>query len=166
MNRSTPGLPVHHQLPEFTQTDVHRVSDAIQPSHPLSSPSPPAPNLSQHQSLFQWVNFSHEVAKLQKPNGYTYPSSVFSSMKLVTWNCLWEYLYPENQQMLQARAHFLPNCWLLNIYCHITRLGTSQWNLRGTSRGLFSKDTIQFSKGDSIFCMVDSIPGVEYKKRN
>ena len=53
MNRSTPGLPVHHQLPEFTQTYVHRVSDAIQPSHPLSSPSPPAPNPSQHQSLFQ-----------------------------------------------------------------------------------------------------------------
>ena len=53
MNRSTPGLPVHHQLPQFTQTHVHRVSDAIQPSHPLSSPSPPAPNPSQHQSLFQ-----------------------------------------------------------------------------------------------------------------
>ena len=52
-NRSTPGLPVHHQLPEFTQTHVHQVSDAIQPSHPLSSPSPPAPNPSQHQSLFQ-----------------------------------------------------------------------------------------------------------------
>ena len=53
MNRSTPGLPVHHQLPEFTQIHVHRVRDAIQPSHPLSSPSPPAPNPSQHQSLFQ-----------------------------------------------------------------------------------------------------------------
>ena len=53
MNRSTPGLPVHHQLPEFTQIHVHRVCDAIQPSHPLSSPSPPAPNRSQHQSLFQ-----------------------------------------------------------------------------------------------------------------
>ena len=53
MNCSTPGHPVHHQLPEFTQTHVHRVSDAIQPSHPLSSPSPPAPNPSQHQSLFQ-----------------------------------------------------------------------------------------------------------------
>ena len=64
MNRSTPGLPVHHQLPEFTQTHVHLVSDAIQPSHPLSSPSPPAPNPSQHQSLFQWVNSSHEVAKV------------------------------------------------------------------------------------------------------
>ena len=53
MNLSTPGLPVHHQLPEFTQTHVHPVSDAIQPSHPLSSPSPPAPNPSQHQSPFQ-----------------------------------------------------------------------------------------------------------------
>ena len=64
MNRSTPGLPVRHQLPEFTQTHVHRVGDAIQPSHPLSSPSRPAPNPSQHQSLFQWVNSSHEVAKV------------------------------------------------------------------------------------------------------
>ena len=53
MNSSTPDLPVHHQLPEFTETHVHRVSDAIQPSHPLSSPFPPAPNPSQHQSFFQ-----------------------------------------------------------------------------------------------------------------
>ena len=64
MNRSTPGLPVHHQLPEFSQTHVHRVGNAIQPSHPLSSPSPPAPNPSQHQGLFQWVNSSHEVTKV------------------------------------------------------------------------------------------------------
>ena len=56
MNCSTPGLAVHHQLPELTQTQVHGVGDAIQPSHPLSSPSPPAPNPSQHQNLFQWVN--------------------------------------------------------------------------------------------------------------
>ena len=64
MNQSTPGLPVHHQLPEFTQTHVHRVGDAIQPSHPLSSPSPPAPNPSQDQGLSQWVSRSHEVAKV------------------------------------------------------------------------------------------------------
>ena len=64
MNRSTPGLPVYHQLPEFTETHVHRVSDAIQPSHLLSPPSPLAPNPSEHQSLFQWVNSSHEVAKV------------------------------------------------------------------------------------------------------
>ena len=63
MNRSTPGLPVRHQLPEFTQTHVHRVSDAIQPSHPLSSPSPLTPNPSQHQSLFQLVGSLHQVTK-------------------------------------------------------------------------------------------------------
>ena len=64
MNCSMPGLPVHHQLPEFIQTHAHWVSDATQPSHPLSSPSPPAPSPSQHQGLFQWVNSSHEVAKV------------------------------------------------------------------------------------------------------
>ena len=64
MNCSTPGLLFHHQLPEFTQTHVRWVSDAIQPSHPLSSPSLPAPNPFQHQDLFQWVNSSHEVAKI------------------------------------------------------------------------------------------------------
>ena len=64
MNRSTPGFPVHHWLPELAQTHVPRVSDAIQPSYPLSSPSPLAPRPSQHQSLFQWVNSSHEVAKV------------------------------------------------------------------------------------------------------
>ena len=63
MNRSMPGLPVHHHLPDFTRTHVHRVSDAIQPSHPGSSPSPPALNFSQHQSLCQWVNSLHEVSK-------------------------------------------------------------------------------------------------------
>ena len=63
MNHSMPGLPVHHQLLEFTQTHVHQVSDAMQPSHPLSSPSP-APNPSQHQGLFQGVNSLHDVAKV------------------------------------------------------------------------------------------------------
>ena len=64
MNCSTPGLPVHHQLPESTQTHVHRVGDAIQPSHPLSSPSSPALNLSQHQGLFKWVSSSYYVARV------------------------------------------------------------------------------------------------------
>ena len=64
MNCSMPGLPVHYQLPEFTKTHVHWVGDAIQPSHPLSSPSPPTPNPSQHQGLFQWVSSSHEQAKV------------------------------------------------------------------------------------------------------
>ena len=64
MNCSMPSLPVHHKLLEFTQTHTHWVGDAIQPSHPLSSPSPPAPNPSHHQGLSQWVNSSHEVAKV------------------------------------------------------------------------------------------------------
>ena len=90
MNCSTPGLPVHHQRLEFTQTHVHRVSDAIQPSHPLSSPSPPAPNPSQHQGLFQWVNSSHEVAR------------VFSneSTLLMRWPKYWSFSFsiiPSNE---------------------------------------------------------------------
>ena len=64
MNCSMPGLPVHHQLLEYTQTHTYWVGGTIQPSHPLLSPSPPAPNPSQHQGLFQWVNSSHEVAKV------------------------------------------------------------------------------------------------------
>ena len=64
MNLSMPGFPVHHQLSEFTQTHVHWVSDAIQPSHPLLSPSPPALNLSQHQGLFKWVSSLHQMAKV------------------------------------------------------------------------------------------------------
>ena len=73
MNYSTPGFPVHHQLPESTQPHTHRVGDAIQPSHPLSSPSPPAPNPSQHQGLFQRVSSSHEVAKVLEFQTITSP---------------------------------------------------------------------------------------------
>ena len=64
MDCSTPGFPVHHQLPEFTHTHVHWVSNATQPSHSLLSPSPPAFNFSQHQGLFQWVSSSHQEAKV------------------------------------------------------------------------------------------------------
>ena len=74
MDCSTPGLPVHHQLPEFTQTHVHWVGDAIQPSHPLSSPSPPALSLSQHQGLLKWVSSSHQVAKVLE-HAFKAPSS-------------------------------------------------------------------------------------------
>ena len=81
MDHSTPGLPVHHQLPEFTQTHVHQVGDAIQPSHPLSSPSPPAFNLSQHQGLFQWVSSSYQVAKvLEFQLHHSHPSSEYSGL--------------------------------------------------------------------------------------
>ena len=65
MNGTRPGLPVHHQLPKSTQTHVHCVDDAIQPSHPLLSPSPPALNLSQHQGLFHWVSSLHQMANIK-----------------------------------------------------------------------------------------------------
>ena len=80
MNHSTPGLLVHQQLPESTQTHVHRVGDAIQPSHPLSSPSPPALNPSQHQSIFQRVNSSHEVAKVLEFQIHISPSNEHSGL--------------------------------------------------------------------------------------
>ena len=80
MNRGKPGLPVHHQLPEFTQTHVHWVGDAIQPSHPLSSPSPPAFILSQHQGLFKWVSSSHHVAKYWSFSFSISPSNDYSGL--------------------------------------------------------------------------------------
>ena len=85
MNHSTPGLPVHHQLPEFTQTHVHRVSDAIQPSHPLLSPSPPAPNPSQHQSLFQWVNLRMKWSKYWSFSFSIIPSKEHQGLSPLEW---------------------------------------------------------------------------------
>ena len=110
MNRSMPGLPVHHHLPEFTQTHVHQARDAIQPSHPRSSPSPPAPNPSQHQSLFQWVNSSHEVAKVLVSlvflRSSVFPILLFSSISMhcslrkaflsllaILWNSAFRWVY-------------------------------------------------------------------------
>ena len=92
MDCSTPGFPVHHQLPELAQTHVHRVGDAIKPSHPLSSPSPPAFSLSQHQSLFQWVSSSHQVAKIlelqlqHQSFQWIFRTHFFSDL-LVRWSC-------------------------------------------------------------------------------
>ena len=77
MNRSKPGLPVHHQLLEFTQTHAHRVHDAIQPSHPLSSPSPPAPNPSQHQSLFNELTL-----RMRGPKYWSFSSSIIPSKEI------------------------------------------------------------------------------------
>ena len=80
MDCSTPGLPVHHQLPELAQTHVNPVNEAIQPSHPLSSPSPPAFNLSQHQGLFQWVSSSLQVAKSCSFSFSFSPSNEYSGL--------------------------------------------------------------------------------------
>ena len=89
---STSGLPVHHQLPEFAQTHVHQVSDAIQPSHPLLSPSPPAFNLSQHQSLFQWVSSLHQVGKLMLSFSFNIsPSNEYSG--LISFRMDWLHLF-------------------------------------------------------------------------
>ena len=86
-NHSTPGLPIHHQLPESTQTHVHWVGDTIQPSHPLSSPSPPALNLSQYQGLFKWVSSSHQVAKLWSFSFSISPSNEYS--RLISYRIDW-----------------------------------------------------------------------------
>ena len=92
VNRSTPGLPVHHQLPEFTQTHIHRISDAIQQSHPLSSPSAPASNPSQHQSLFQWVNSSHQSCPtLSNPMDCSLPGSCIHGIfqaRVLEWGAI------------------------------------------------------------------------------
>ena len=88
MNHSTLGTPVHHQLPESTQTHVHCVGDAIQPSHPLSSPTPAALNLSQHQGLFKWVSSLHQVAKILEFQFQHQFSSVHFSCSVVS-DSLW-----------------------------------------------------------------------------
>ena len=107
MNCSTPGLPVHHHLPEFTQTHVHRVRDAIQPSHPLSSPSPPAPNPSQHQSLFQWVNSSHDLAIV---------NSVAMSIGInVSFSILFFSGYMPSSGIVGAYGSFIPS-FLRNLH--------------------------------------------------
>ena len=131
MNRSMPGLPIHHQLLEPAQTYVHQVGDAIQPSHPLPPPSPPAFNLSQHQDLFQWVDSSHQVAKVfigasvsvlpmniqdWFPWGLTglislpskWLSTVFSS------TTVWKHQFFGAQPYLWSNSHI--HTWLLGIY--------------------------------------------------
>ena len=87
MDCSTPGLPVHHQLLEFTQTHVHWVGDIIQPSHPLSSPSPPVFNFAQHQGLFQWVSSSHQVDKFCSFSFSISPSKEYSG--LISFRISW-----------------------------------------------------------------------------
>ena len=80
MDCSTPGLPLHHQLPEFTQTHVHWVGEAIQPSHPLSSPSTPDFDLSEHQGLFKWVSYLQQVVKVLEFQLHISPSNEYSGL--------------------------------------------------------------------------------------
>ena len=104
MDYSTPSFPVHHQLPEFTQTHVHWVGDAIQPSHPLSSPSPPALNLSQHQGLFKWVSSSHQVAKVLELQLSISPSNEYSG--LISFRMDWLDLLPVQGTLKSWHAAF------------------------------------------------------------
>ena len=127
MNRSTAGLPVHHQLLEFTQTHVHWVSDAIQPSHPLLSPSPPAPNPSQHQGLFQWgrmrwpkyCSFSFRISPSNKHPGLNYFRMDWLDFLAVqgTLKSLLQH-YSSKASILRCSAFFtkLPTGILVNLF--------------------------------------------------
>ena len=124
MNHNTPGLPVHHQLPEFTQTHLHWVGDAIQPSHPLSSPSPPAFNISQNQGLFKWLSSSYQVAKVLEfqlqhqsfqwaPLGWTGCISLQSKglSRVFSNTTVQKYQFFCTQLSLQSNSHI--HTWLL-----------------------------------------------------
>ena len=129
MNRSKPGLHVHHQLPELTQTHVHRVSDAIQPSQPLLSPSPPTFNLSQHQGLFKWVSYLHQVAKvlefqLQHQSSNKHPGLNYFRMDWLDFLAVQGTLksllqhYSSKASILRCSAFFtkLPTGILVNLF--------------------------------------------------
>ena len=106
MHCSTPGFPVHHQLPELAQTHVHRVGDAIQPSQPLPSPSPPVFKLSQHQGLFQWVSSSHQVAKvLEFQLQYQFFQRIFRIDFLQDW-LIWSLCSPRDSQESSSIPQF------------------------------------------------------------
>ena len=119
MNCSTQGLPVHHQLPEFTQTHVHRVSDAIQPSHPLSSPSTPAPNPSQHQSLVQWLTL-----RMRWPMYWSFSFSIIPSKEipgLISFRTDWLDLLAVQgtlKSLLQPQFKSLNSLALSFLYSH------------------------------------------------
>ena len=117
MGCSTPSFPVHHQLPELTQTHVHRVSDAIQPSHPLLSSSPPAFNLPQHQGLFQRVSSSHQVAKVLEFQHNISPSNEYSG--LISFRMDWFDLLAVQVDLLklaQTQLYVLEGVKLLSAF--------------------------------------------------
>jgi len=165
MNHSTPGLPIHHQLPEFTQTHVYRVGDAIQPSHPLSSPSPPTFNLSQHQGLFKWVCSSHQVDKYWS---FSFNISPFSEHPgLISFRMDWLDLLAVQgtlKSLLQLRSSKASILWhsaffivqLSHPYMTTGKtIALTRWTFVGKVMSLLfnmlSKLVITFLQGVSIF---------------
>ena len=149
MNLSMPGLPVHHQLPKLTQTHANRVGDAIQPSHPLSHPSPPAPNPSQHQGLFQWVNSLHEVAKVLEFQ----LQHQFFQLRLTTHK-----KFSSPQIVFHTSRVFLPNPL---EYCHKQprcsgRVELNRWTFVSELRNAERKTPMKTYIG-SFLCFMDSI---------
>ena len=129
MNRSTSGLPVHHQLPEFTQTRVHRVGDAIQPSHPLLSPSPPAPNPSQHQGLFKLLDYSrlknfqiHLLSQRYSASKSLHQLTSFAEKKKITLQCFMQRFF------LDEDIESLQNIFSWNLFA-LYILGKKEKNL-------------------------------------
>ena len=115
MDCSTPGFPVLHRLPEFAQTHVHWVGDAIQPSHPLSPPSPPAFNLSQHWGLFQWVSFSHRCPKYWSFSFSISLSNVYSG--LINFRMVWSPCSPRDSQESSPAQLESINSSVLSLLC-------------------------------------------------
>ena len=111
MDCSMPGLPVHHRLPEFTQTHVHWLGDATQPSHPLSSPSTPTFNLSQHQGLFKWVSSLHHVAKVQLQHQFQYSTSEYSG--LISFTMDWLHLLAVQGTLKSLLQHHISKASIL-----------------------------------------------------
>ena len=152
MDCSTPGLPVHHQLPEFTQTHVHRVGNAIQPSHPLSSPSPPAFNLSQHQGLFQWVSSLHQVVKVLRVSA----SASVLPMCIQDWFPLGWTSWISRRRQWQATPVLLPrksNGWRSLVGCipwgHYESVATEQLTFTFTKWRRKWQPTPVFLPGES-----------------
>ena len=133
MNHSMPGLPIHHKLPEFIQTHVNQVNDAIQTSHPLLSPSPPAPNPSQHQGLFLWVNSSYQVAKvLEFQLQSISPSN--EHPELISFRMDWLDLFAVHGTLKSLLQHHSSKASILRLSAFLTlfRMAKYQWGLRST----------------------------------
>ena len=120
MNRSTPGLPVYHQLPEFTQTYIHRVGDAIQPSHPPSSPSPPAPNPSQHQSLS-----NESTLRMRWPKYWSFSFNIIPSKEhpgLISFRMDWLDLLAVQKALKSLLQHHSSNASILRHSAFFTSI--------------------------------------------